>query len=352
MVAARCRGQFHPLPEKIMGACRPAGEGNPRHGSSVPGISVPTYGRLVTPTLFHEPWWLEIATAGRYDVVEVCTGRRVVGCWPYARQRRHGLLVSEMPPLTWFLGPLVAEGDGPEATCARRRMALTRQLIRALPAFAAFRQKCHGGVTDAIAFQAEGFEVGVQFTYELAPLPVEALWRAMRDKRRNAIRNAARRFTATPMEDPAELRWLYLRNLQRQRRESVIDIALAERLMAACQARGRGRALAARDAAGAAVAAIACVWDAVASYYWLSTRDPEAAEGAISLLLWEAIQEAARAGRVFDFAGLAHAGMINLYASFGGTARPRYVVSRRHPALRLAQAMLRPLRGAPNPFDP
>ena len=39
---------------------------------------------LLTPTIFHESWWLDIATEGRYEVVEVTQNGEVLGRLPYS----------------------------------------------------------------------------------------------------------------------------------------------------------------------------------------------------------------------------------------------------------------------------
>lgn len=68
--------------------------------------------------------------------------------------------------------------------------------------------------------------------------------------------------------------------------------------------------------------------DSHASYYTLSTRRAECGNGAIPMLIWEAIRRAARDGRVFDFDGLSNEGSIGLYAGFGGVTSPRFVSAR------------------------
>ena len=37
----------------------------------------------LAPTIFHEHWWLDIATGGRYDRVEVVSNGKCVGWLPY-----------------------------------------------------------------------------------------------------------------------------------------------------------------------------------------------------------------------------------------------------------------------------
>lgn len=293
----------------------------------------------LAPTIFHQPWWLEIATGGRYGVAEFAEGGRVVGRMPYILRRRRGFTESRMPPQTHFLGPAIDPGPGSATTVGLRRQSITRELIRSLPPASVFRQVFHRGVTDVIPFQAAGYQTLVQFTYEIAPQATDPIWQAMRDKTRNTIRKARQQFAVHAIADPEAFTSLYARDLQAKGRTDPIDLSCSAALIAACLERGCGRILAARDANGTIAAGVVCIWDADASYYFLSTRDPSAG-GAVSLLLWHFIQDASQAGRIFDFAGLAHSGFVHLYAGFGGIVRPRYIASRTLP-WRLARGLHR-----------
>jgi len=74
-----------------------------------------------------------------------------------------------------------------------------------------------------------------------------------------------------------------------------------------------------------------CVWDQTAAYYLLTTRIPDAHDGAVSLVLWEAIQDAAQRGLIFDFDGLVNKESFAFLSGFGGVLCPRYVVTRISP---------------------
>jgi len=53
------------------------------------------------------------------------------------------------------------------------------------------------------------------------------------------------------------------------------------------------------------------------------------------LVLWEAIQDAAQRGLIFDFDGLVNKESFAFYAGFGGMLCPRYVVTRISPLVRI-----------------
>ena len=282
----------------------------------------------LVPTVFHEPWWLDIVTHRNWVDAEVIEGGHVVGRMPYEPKRHLGGPVIGMPPLTHFLGPAVDVGHGSRQARWLKGNAITRELIHALPPRASFWQKFHRGVNDVVPFQAERFDTSVQFTFEIEPAPEAQLWAALRDKHRNVIRKARHHFTVAELDDSGEFTRLYNDNLQARGQESWTSRDMMAELMAAASEHGSGRMLGVREATGDLAAAIFCPSDRQASYYTLSTRRPDSGNGAVPLLIWEAIRRAARDGLVFDFDGLSHENAIGLFAGFGGTTSPRYIASR------------------------
>jgi hypothetical protein len=282
----------------------------------------------LTPTIFHEDWWLDAATGGNFDVVEALVDGRVVGRLPFAVTKRFGIKMIRMPVITYFLGPAIDEGEGNPNTRFLKRLEITRELLGKLPRASWQYVKCHSGVPDVIAFQEAGFRTYVQFTHEIKPDRVDVLWQQMRNKTRNMIRKAEEHFSVHQLSDPAEFVWLYHRNLQAKKVDNGIDARLCQRIISASLERQRGRLLAVRDKQNQIVAANFCIWDQNSSFYLLSTRGDNSGNSAISLLLWEAIKESARRGLVFDFAGLGDKGSVLFYSGFGASISARYVAVR------------------------
>ena len=132
------------------------------------GRKVSCYDPLA-PTIFHEDWWLNAATGGNFDVTQVIAGGRTVGRLPFNTTKRFGLKMIRMPVLTYFLGPAIDEGEGSPNTRFLKRLEITRGLLEKLPRASWQYVKCHGGITEVIAFQELGFRTYVQFTHEIRP---------------------------------------------------------------------------------------------------------------------------------------------------------------------------------------
>jgi hypothetical protein len=281
----------------------------------------------LTPTIFHESWWLEAATGGAYQEVVVTWGGRTVGRFPFLLKRLPiGLVECSMPGLAHFLGPAIDAGSGARVTQATRHDAILRELLGRLPAHTGLYQKLHRATLNTLLFQEQGYGTTVQFTFDVPPAPEASLWSGMRDKTRNAIRRAEVRYRVEDLSDPGRFVHAYKANLAA--RGLVNHYPRMQAVCSAALDRGRGRMLAAMGPSGAIAACILYVWDADAAYYLLSSRDLESGNGAVSLLIWEAMRDSARRGLVFDFDGVGNAGSRVFYSGFGGTAMPRFIVFR------------------------
>ncbi len=299
----------------------------------------------LAPTVFHEEWWLGASSGDKAREVAVERGGRVVARLPFHRQRRFGLSSIGQPPLTYALGPAIAPLPDGRPPAIQKRIAITRDLIRALPPALHVSFRLHGGVSDTLAFEAEGFGCRLHYTVEIEPADEAALWRALRDKTRNVIRRAEEQLVVREIDDVDAFLDFYAENLDRRNRTNAYQRPVAHRVIREARARRAGSILAATDAAGALQAAILTVWDSRSAYYLMSTRRPDGANGANSLLIWHALRRAAASGRVLDMAGLHVRGgelpNMLLLTGFGGVVTPRYFVERSARLVAAARAMVR-----------
>jgi hypothetical protein len=295
------------------------------------------------PTVFHEPWYLKAVTGGAFQEVSVSAGGRVVGRFPFVLSRMPGgHALCSMPELTHFLGPAIDAGKGSAANRALKQDGILRDLLDQMPRATGFYHKMHGATTDTLVFQERGYRTAVQFTYEIAPAPADDIWKAMRDKTRNVIRRAQAQYRVADLADPASFAALYNDNLHDRGVQN--HYARIKPLCEALLFHEQGRILTAVNAVGKICAAILYVWDARAAYYLLTTRTEEAGNGAVSLLIWHAIQDAAGRGLIFDFDGVATPGSRVFYIGFGGRVVPRYIVSRYTIGHRISGRLANPFR--------
>ncbi len=297
------------------------------------------------PTVFHSRWWLDVVSDGQWRQAEVSSGGRIVGRFPYVIGRMPGgHALCGMPPITHFLGPAVDEGEGAACNRALKRAQITRELLERMPRTSGFYHKLHREIQDTLLFQEHGFATSVQFTFELAPAGADLLWRSMRDKTRNVIRRAGEVTEVERCRDPVEFTVAYNRHLAQRGLRNHYDDCLLRRLCVAAAAHGQGEILVARGGQGEIIAGIFCIWDATSTYYLLTTRDAGAGNGVVALLLWQAIQQSAARGLIFDFDGVGVQGSRLFFTGFGGVVRPRYIVSRYSLGHRVVGRLRHPFR--------
>ena len=297
------------------------------------------------PTVFHQPWGLNAATGGDYEEAVVTQSGRMVGCFPYVREPIFGgHFLCGMPPLTHFLGPALDDGTGAACNRVLRRAQITRDLLHKVRGSSGFWQKLHRGTRDTLVYQEQGYDTAVQFTFEVAPKPDDALWRGMRDKTRNVIRRAEEQYRTCELTDVAAFARVYVGNVTASGQRSHYGEALIRRVCEAAIQRGQGRIIAARAGSGEPAAAIFYVWDTQAAYYLLTTRRRDAGNGAVSLLLWDAMRDIAARGLIFDFEGVVTSGGALFFTGFGGEITPRYVVSKFTLGHKIAGRLSNPFR--------
>jgi len=183
--------------------------------------------RNLPGSLFHEYWWLEAATAGRFLEVRVRHGDHLAGRLPFCVVKRNGLRHLCMPDFTHVLGPLVNSGDGKQQTRMMNRLSTVESLIKRLPPFDSFNivtdASLDDGLTavDGLAFQSHGFRVGYQFTFHLdCRADLKILQAGMESRVRQNIRRAEERFAVETVDDPHRFISFYLDNLRKANRNS------------------------------------------------------------------------------------------------------------------------------------
>jgi hypothetical protein len=279
--------------------------------------------------LFQETWWLEAVAPGQWDVVEVRESGQVVGRMPFVYRRRLGLNALTQPPLTPYLGPWLRQLDGKDARrCARERHILD-QLLAALPRHDVFIQSFHPAVQDWLPLFWQGFQQTTLYTYLLhAPDDRQRLWEGLQESTRRQIRKAERQLTVTSGDDLDLFLTLHRHTFGRQGRELPYPEAVVRRLDACCAAREQRQILFAADSRATCHAAIYTVWDDTTAYYLMGGSDPGLrSSGAMSLLMWAAIEYANKIGRSFDFEGSMIQSVERFFRCFGGRQTPYFHIS-------------------------
>ncbi len=288
-------------------------------------------------SIYHEPWWLDIATDGQWGEATVVENGVLVGRMPYPIETRLGLRLSRAPSLIRTLGPAVCATPGKPVAALRRRLEITNELIARLPAFDMFEQLFDSSIPDAVSFVYRGFVAGVAYSFRIdAGLPEAQIWSGMNDKTRNVIRKC-NGLVVGPVEQPDAFVRFYELNLDGQ--PNIHGTRRLTALLEAMLARRAGTLLGAYDEAGRLAAAIAIPWDSTTAYFLLSTRRRDAAAGATGRLLWEAARLACEHRLAFDLDGVTSPSSLLFLSGFGGRMVQRLRVRRHTSRFRIAKGL-------------
>jgi hypothetical protein len=288
------------------------------------------------PSVYLQEWLIEIASRGGGTISTVVTenGQQIGSLAVHLA--RNGLGMKQGYNLPWArLGGAVI----PEGVSQEKRTHITRELIRQLPTNASLFIAL-ADEFDFKLFLSEGFQPIPVYNYFISPDRLPALHASFSKMTQRHIKQAQRDLivsTTTP-DDFIEI---YASDLVRRRRKSYGPLDIARDILAEGLRQGQARIFTAkRRDTGEIDAAIACLWDDARYYYWMSTRrlpvdgQSKPHQGAVKLLLWSAIQDAASRGLTFDFDGAdtnlvqGKQGRARLYDGMGARRCVRYAVRR------------------------
>lgn len=289
-------------------------------------------GRAALP-LFYRDWWLDAVCGTQgWAAAMVNQGDSVAGVLPFHYRRRFGLPAILPPPLTPFLGPWLVY---PEGMNRPNRYAFENRILAGLadelPDVVFYIQKWHYRTDNWLPFYWRGFQQRTHYSYVIEPLgSSERIWSAFRGSVRTDIRKAEGSCVVSAGEDTAPLYGLLQQVFSRQRRSVPFSSFWLSRLYRRIQAHGSGRIYYARDENQQRITAgVLVVWDRASAYLLLTGRDAAEEGGAVSLLIWKALQSLPETVRRFDFEGSMLPGVESYFRSFGGERKPYFRVHNR-----------------------
>jgi hypothetical protein len=278
--------------------------------------------------VFAQAWYLDACSAGGdWDVVLARDGGRVVAALPFFYKQKGPFRYATMPPFVKWLGPyLLPEFRG----VLKKEHELMQELIRQLPAFAAFKQNLYPTVTNWLPLYWQKFRQTTYYTYRLHNLQnlgqVEAGFN--RNIRRN-IQKAREQVRVVHNLAPKQFYEVNHMSFNRQGLAMPYSWAQFERHDAALVANNGRQLFFAVDAQERIHSAAYLIWDKQAAYYHLSGDDPALRDsGAGILLIWEAIRYASEVLGLpcFDFEGSMLPAVERIRVQFGAVQTPYFFV--------------------------
>lgn len=252
--------------------------------------------------LYQNDWWLDAVCGESWDAV--FDGDSAFA-FPY--KKKYGLKLIGMPMLTLGLGPV----GGKE---------LSDILLDKLPPFDLLDLYLLPGIDSKIT----SYKVAGRNTHHLSSISnTEEVFKEFSSSTRQQIRKAEKKVKVTESDSVELLYKMVSHTFKRQGKKAPYTLAYVKSIYEACRKHKCCRILVAKDEAGDVHGACLLAWDKRTAYYVMGGSDPKhKSSAAYSLLMWEAIKEASKHSKEFDFCGSTIASIARFFKGFGGEPLP------------------------------
>jgi len=273
-----------------------------------------------THCIFQEDWWLEAVAPGAWQAIVIGSGHDTQARLPFVHSRGALLSTIRQPFLTQFMGPWYRPTSGKISSSLGREKELANELFAQLPACDFFSMNFHPSITNWLPYYWMKYEPVPRVVYVLEELGTEAmLWDGLQPNIRREIKKAEKRLEVVRSDDLDLLVELTRKTFDRQQMDLPYSPQTLHRVDAACAARKARQIYFARDEHQRIHAAMYTVFDDRCAYYLLGGADPALRNsGASSLLVWNALLDAAKTSASFNFSGSIHEGIERFLRAFGG----------------------------------
>ncbi len=272
--------------------------------------------------LFFQPWWMDMVSS-KWDVAIAENGQNVEGVWVYTLEKKIGVNIIRNPLLTPYLGPVFF--ISPKLSPSRRSSKeekIFEQLFQQLPKWDFMDVMCLPAFNNFLSFHHQEFNHTQRITYHVdLSFDKDVLFENVNSKQRYAIRQAAKELTITDGKPfTKQFYELHKQTLTGKGKNYPYTQTFIKKIIDTSLQNKKAFFKAAVNANNAIAAMIFTVYDDDCMYLLLTATNKEAKHnGAVALLIWEAILEAKNKGlKIFDFEGSMDKGIGQFFRSFGG----------------------------------
>jgi Acetyltransferase (GNAT) domain len=287
--------------------------------------------------IFMQPWWLDaVCEKGEWFVCLFEKNSEIVAASTYFMRRKAGLSYVVQPPLTPYAGIWWKEmAFAKKHQQYHHVKTILNQWIEQFPKVTFFQQQYVYTLTDWQPFYGHGFQQTTRYTYLLNLLQgADTLFNHFNDNTKRNIRKAQQaglEILSVESESDSTIfdTFYHLNTLtfQKQGLKNPISAVFFKRLDTVLKEKQQRTIYVARDTAGRYHAALYLIYDSKSAYYLAGGIDMSILKNnALFLLLWKAIQDAARRVPTFDFEGSMLPQVEPIFRGFGATQMPYFRV--------------------------
>lgn len=278
--------------------------------------------------LFFRPWWLDMSGHDWHGAVVEEKGN-IQAVWPYTTEKKAGVTIVRNPLMTPYLGPYFLLPEyGSLNKALNREDKIFEAFWELLPNRGFFEVQCLPGYNNFLPFHQKGFAHSQRVTYRIdLTKPEEDIYAAFDTSKKRHIKNAGEELVIEDVVKQVDVFYeLHKETLTGKGKKYPYSRSFFTKLINTSADKDAGLMLTAKHSSGETAAMMFTVYDHETMYLLISAANKKAIHnGAVSLLVWEAIKKAKAMGlKIFDFEGSMDKGIEAFFRSFGG-ARVSYL---------------------------
>ena len=260
--------------------------------------------------LYQNDWWLDAVCGDNWDVSLYENNENIIGAFAFPFKKKYNLKLISMPMLTLGLG-IVAQNK-----------SVTEDLLKQIPAFDLLDLYflANENIED---LEWKGFKKNIRHTYHLNDITnTEKVFGNFNSSTRQQIRKAAKIVSVIENNNINLLYKMVSLTFNRQKKKTPYSLSYVKNIYEACKKNKACKLLVAKDKEENIHGACLLAYDKQTSYYVMGGSDPKyKSSAAYSLLMWEAIKEASKHSKEFDFCGSTIPSIAKFFSGFGGEPR-------------------------------
>lgn len=274
--------------------------------------------------IFFQPWWLETVCAeGDWEVIYLSDKGNQVSCiFTFYIKKKLGLQVVTNPPLTPYSGFKLLPSFPERGNKLSVEFRALEEIIGRMPSFDYLSLNFPIESNNCIPFIQQGYSQRICYTYRIHPKSEALLFNELKGAIRTDIRKAEKKyyFKKGDSKSDANLLYdLYKTTLLENGVKIPFTAKMFENLYEKIHSKNSGEIKFLENGNGEIVAGILVVEDEESCYYLVGSKKTSLENtGAMTLLLWEAIKECSKKGKIFDFEGSYLTGVEYFFRGFGG----------------------------------
>ncbi len=284
--------------------------------------------------LFLQAWWMDaVCVKGSWDVLLYEKQGDILATMPFHVRKKFGLKFIIEPQLTPFSGIWMKY---PENNSLRNRYELQRKACNYFIAqlektgFVFYQQTFHPSFTNWLPFYWKGFQQTTRYTFAIEDIShPQEVFTTFSERKRRDIRKAESILKISFDLEPRAFYEFHQKALAQRKEKISYSWELFQRLTDAVFNRNQGLILSANDDQGRLYATLLVVWDTASAYCLVYAVDEHHKQsGALSLLIWEAIQYLSDKTIAFDLEGSMMEPVADSYRQFANQLVPYFEIKK------------------------